>query len=283
MNMKATRTVLIVVLFALSLTFATLPLVNAESSERNFLAVVVGVEGGDATNLDNDAQDFANVLTSVYGYPSSNVQLLINSAATKVAVLNALDWLKTQEAKPDGVSIFFSAHGGNNYIHLYDDLLWDYELEALLLELDSHNILVVVSACHSGSFIDVSSSIEHGIVVTACRADESTFDIPLFANSIFVEYFVDRAMSQGLADGNGDGVVSVQEAFNYAYENCADPPGALASTHPQMTDKYGEEYILSSPVHAPWFTNLMAVVCIIVLGYAIRRKKISFLPSINQN
>jgi hypothetical protein len=274
--MRAVKSFLIAVLFVLAFSSASIPPVNADSSgDVQLWAVVVGVEGGDATHLDDDAQDFADVLTTTYGYPSSNIKLLINSEATKAAVINALEWVRDQELKPDGVTIFFSTHGGDNNLHLYGDALWDYELSNILSEFESHNILVVISACRSGSFLDVADAFTYGILATACTAEELTYDIPLFANTIFVEYFVDRGMSQGLADANEDGVVSVQEAFNYAYEHCVDPPGALKPTHPQMIDKYEEEYLLSSPVHAPWFSNLMAVLAVVVLAYAIYTKKIN--------
>ena len=264
--MRTSRSILLIVFFAMMLTCASIPTVTADV-QRQLWAVVVGVEGGGATHLDNDAQDFADVLTSIYGYPSENIRLLTNSAATKSAVINALNWLADQEEKPDGVTIFFSAHGAGNKIKLYnDEQFWDYELASILSEFESHNMLVIINACLSGNFLDVADVIDIGILLTACSADESTYDISLFANTIFVEYFLESL----------SGYVSVQTAFDYAYANCADPPGALTPTHPQMVDKYGEGYILSSPVHAPWFSNFMAVMAVTVLGYAIYKKKINF-------
>jgi hypothetical protein len=278
-NMKVKRSILIVALFALTISCISIPLVTADSGDKQLWAVVIGVEGGGAINLDNDAQDFANVLVNTYGYPSSNIRLLINSEATKSAVISTLEWLRDQEVKQDGVSIFFSTHGSVDNLHLYDAFLSDSELSSILSEFDSHNILVVINACNSGSFTDVADVIESGILLTACTADESTYDVVFFSNTIFIEYLVEQGMSQGLADGNSDGIVSVEEAFNYAYANCADPPGALSPTHPQMVDKYEGEYLLSSPVHTPWFSNLMAVMAISVFGYAVYTKKISIKTS----
>jgi hypothetical protein len=253
---------------------ASIPLVTADSVDRQLWAVVVGVEGGGATHLDNDAQDFANVLINTYGYPSGNIRLLINSEATKASVIDALNWMSSQEQVPDGVSIFFSCHGSVDYLHLYDAFLSDSELASILSGFDTHNILVVINACHSGSFLNVADAIDSGIVLTACTADEQTYDIVFFGNTIFIEYLVDQGMSQGMADSNGDGLVSVEEAYSYAYSNCAAPPGALVPTHPEMVDKYEQTYILSSPIHTPWFTNLMLDVTVVIFGYAIRTKKI---------
>nr|NIP67392.1 hypothetical protein [Candidatus Bathyarchaeota archaeon]NIR16464.1 hypothetical protein [Desulfobacterales bacterium]NIU81563.1 hypothetical protein [Candidatus Bathyarchaeota archaeon]NIV68200.1 hypothetical protein [Candidatus Bathyarchaeota archaeon]NIW34733.1 hypothetical protein [Candidatus Bathyarchaeota archaeon] len=172
------------------------------------------------------------------------------------------------------VSIFFSAHGTYDQLHLYDDDLWDHELSAVVSQLESQSVLVVISACHSGSFLDVADSISGGILTTACTAEESTYDIALFANTIYVEYFVDRGMSQGLADEDQDGIVTVEEAHQYATENCNNPPGALSSTHPQIQDKYPGQLNLSQPIHAPWFTSLpLTLLATILLVKFLRRKQ----------
>ena len=39
-------------------------------------------------------------------------------------------------------------------------------------------------------------------------------------NGQFTYYFVDQGMHLGLADANKDGVVTVEEAFDYAVANC---------------------------------------------------------------
>lgn len=261
--MKSNKRILIVVLFTLMFSCASIPAATADTP-RQLWAIVIGVEGGSATHLDNDAQDFRNVLVSKYGYPSSHIRLLINGEATQAAVRDALKWVRDQEQPQDGVTIFFSCHGAENNIVLYDRCLNDYELAHPLSQFESHNILVVINSCGSGSFTDVADSFESGILITACAADEITYDIPLFGNTIFAEYFLE-ALS---------GPASVQDSFNYAYYHLAvEPPGTLPPTHPQMVDKYGEAYYLSSPVHAPWFSNLMAVVSLTVFSYTLHKKK----------
>ncbi len=130
---------------------------SVDSGDRNFLAVVVGVDGGGVGNLDNDAQDFVNVFINIYGCPSENIVLLLNSQATKSAVINDLEWLRDQEVQMDGVVIFFSTHGSVGQLHLYDDFLGDRELSNVFLDFESHNILVMVLACYSGSFLNVAA------------------------------------------------------------------------------------------------------------------------------
>jgi hypothetical protein len=261
--MEAAKSILTLGLFTLILSYASISSVHADGK---LWAVVVGVEGGGATHPDDDAQDFADVLMTIYGYPSDNIILLTNSEATKSAVISALEWVRDQERSQDGVSIFFSTHGSVDKLHLYDDFLLDMELSNILSEFDSQDILIVIDACYSGSFLDVAESISGGIIITASTADEVTYDIGFFGNTIFAEYFIDRGLSQGLADENGDGAVSIEEAFNYAYENCADPPGTLTATHPQLNHAY--EYTESIELYVdkktneygevPWFSLITA-------------------------
>jgi hypothetical protein len=272
---------IIVPMVFLILAVSSIPVVPVKADSSDLWAVVVGVEGGGATHLDNDAQDFENVLQNVYGYQSSNIKLLINSQGTKAAVLSALEWVGNQAVNTSSaVVIFFSTHGSNDVLYLYDDTLTENELFNSLSTLESHNILVVINACKSGSFIDLADAFPTGIVVTASAADELTYDIDNFENTVFVEYFVDRGMSQGLADANSDGVVTVEEAFVYAEAKCNPPPGPLIipRTHPQIVDNYEEEFELSNPIHAPWFTNLAMVMLATTAVYYLKKKRSASSP-----
>jgi hypothetical protein len=51
---KWIKRIVICVIFALTLSYVAISAVSVDSGDRNFLAVVVGVDGG-VGNLDNDA------------------------------------------------------------------------------------------------------------------------------------------------------------------------------------------------------------------------------------
>jgi hypothetical protein len=239
-------------------------------------AVVVGVEGGGATHLDDDAQDFADVLQSVYGFPSNQTILLTNSQATKGAFTSALETVRDMEDNQTVVAIFISAHGDTDTFALYDGWMYGSELQSILAQYESPKMLVLINSCKSGSLLYLSNAV-HGIVVTACNATELTYDVENFQNTVFVEYFVNEGMAQGRADSNGDGHVTVEEAFFYAEAKCNPPPGPLIipRTHPQMADNYAGDMDLAQAVHAPWFTSLPVAVLIAVIVLAWHRKKIA--------
>ncbi|RLI46910.1 hypothetical protein DRO61_08620 [Candidatus Bathyarchaeota archaeon] len=113
--------------------------------------------------------------------------------------------MRDQEVQMDGVVIFFSTHGSVDQLHLYDDFLGERELSNIFLDFESHNLLVMVLACYSGSFLNVAALINYGIIITATQAGEVGYDMISSANTIFAEYFIDQGMSQCLADTNSDG------------------------------------------------------------------------------
>ena len=264
---SAILTLLIVLHFA----FLT-PNVKADSNDK--WAVVVGVEGGGATHLDNDAQDFANVLQTVYGFPSNQTILLTNGQATKSAVTSALQTVRDYEDNQTIVAIFFSTHGDTDMFCLYDAWMTGSELQSILAQYESPKMLVLINACKSGSILYISSVVQ-GIVISACNATELTYDIENFQNTVFVEYFVNQGIAQAKADSNSDGHVTVEEAFIYAEAKCNPPPGPLIipRTHPQIVDNYTGSMDLAQAVHAPWFTSLTLTVLAAVIILALYRKR----------
>ena len=90
-HVKWIKRIVICVIFALTLSYVAISAVGVDSDDRNLLAVVVGVDDGGVGNLDNDAQDFVNVFINIYGCPSENIVLLLNSQTTKSAVINDLE------------------------------------------------------------------------------------------------------------------------------------------------------------------------------------------------
>jgi len=147
--------------------------------------------------------------------------------------------------------------------------------ESILSQYESPKMLVVINSCKSGSMLHIGNSI-NGIFMTACAADELTYDVENFQNTVFVEYFVDQGMSQGKADSNEDGHITAEEAFYYAESKCNPLPGPIIipRTHSQMIDNYEGNLDLSEPVHAPWFTSLpIALLATIVLLIFLRKNR----------
>jgi hypothetical protein len=125
------------------------------------------IRGQDLNGCVNDARAWAKVLTEEYGFPSADIQLLLNKAATKKGVLKGIDNLLAGATKGDVLVLAMSAHG--TYVadtsgdeERYDeafcpwdmktDLIVDDELRELFGNVASGCRLTVVSdTCFSGT------------------------------------------------------------------------------------------------------------------------------------
>ena len=60
----------------------------------------------------HDAEALASLLTSKYGYPAHEVRLLRN--ATRIQMLDGIDWLQETSGPDDQVLIYYAGHGEYN-------------------------------------------------------------------------------------------------------------------------------------------------------------------------
>jgi metacaspase-1 len=125
------------------------------------------VRGSDLKGCVNDARAWATVLSERYGFPSGEIELLLDKAATKKAMLDRIDGLLAGAKANDVLVVTISSHG--TYVadtsgdeERYDeaicpwdmktDLIVDDELRERFLNLPSRCRLTVISdSCFSGS------------------------------------------------------------------------------------------------------------------------------------
>ncbi len=131
-------------------------------------------------------------------------------------------------------------------------VIWDDLLNFFLSLLDSEGVCLIVDSCHAGGFNDepmfagtifedyTAESFVQGfagelaaqgrVVLMSCREDEVTY------GSEFSDFLIYGF--QGHADiwGNNDGIVSAEEAFDYAESQIWE------EQHPTILDLYSGEY-----------------------------------------
>lgn len=120
-----------------------------------------------------DAQRMASYLTADGGYTEEQVLLLIDGAATRAAILSAIEeWLIAGTQPGERALLFFAGHGSHVRSqtapsardqvlvpfdsHFNDDaelqdFVRDKELGALLDRLNDRQVTVIVDSCYSGS------------------------------------------------------------------------------------------------------------------------------------
>ena len=144
------------------------PTNNQTEITMNKKCLCVGINDYVGTNNDlagciNDCNDWANILTSKFGFGS--VTKLQNSQATRQGIKNALQNLVANAKAGDVLVFTYSGHGSfvvdmtspkpdhkNETIYTYDGNLFDYEFRAIFDGLpDGVSMTVILDSCHSGT------------------------------------------------------------------------------------------------------------------------------------
>lgn len=197
-----------------------------------------GIPKGNIYPIMSDGNNpAADMLTTQGTYASQSLDLDkdgvadIQLAATKDNVRTTLNSLASKLQKDDQLFIYVIDHGGatahnaNSYICLWNnEKLYDYELASMLNPFTAKyvNINVVLGQCFSGGFIKHLNKL--GIVIATASGGLS-WACPDKPYDEFVYHWtcaVNKANHYGIpvnADTDGNGRVTMDEAFNYAKAN----------------------------------------------------------------
>lgn len=175
----------------------------------------------------------------------------VDYAATREIFINAMLNLSRRLTADDHLFLFIVDHGGStdrlseSFIWLWDDdKLEDYTLGSLLSLFQVASVNVLMGQCYSGGFID--NVMRNGIVMaTACSGNEQSWVSPDRPYDEFVYHWtcaVNGADTEGnriTADANGDGQVSMAEAFEYARSHdCVNESPQYASWPEQLGEQW---------------------------------------------
>ncbi len=225
-------------------------------------AIIIGIsdypgprhvlEGGyDLSYADDDAEAIKATLIECYGFAETNIHLLVDSEATRDAVLGEVASLKERVSKDDEVVFFFSGHGakytpkpapaqGGGKVGIvtwgwenpedptdfYLEAIWDKELREAFSRFNTDRIVFIFDSCLAGGMIDLA---EKGRII--CMATTQTgvaveigedygVSEPSINQGLFSYFFVKLGMTYNQADFYPvDGYVTVEEAFDYARAN----------------------------------------------------------------
>jgi len=213
-------------------------------------ALVVGNNEGDAGDLrlrfaEEDATRVTGVLTELGGYRPENVTTIRHrdGAALRRALIAINDRIRHVTAATNDQAVLFvyySGHADVDALHLGPSRLDLTELRQLVSGSAAQFRLLVLDSCRSGALtrmkgargappFDVREAspardvrlddrlAEEGVVfLTSAAADEDAQESDALAGSVFTHYFLSGLM--GAADTDGDGRVSLSEAYRHAYE-----------------------------------------------------------------
>ncbi len=223
-------------------------------------AVVIGISryaSGEIPDLEyarSDARAVHDFLTSSAAGPfeEDHVLFLADEHATGAGMREALFVFLQQADWDDLVVIYYAGHGapdpnrpGNLYLLPHDAELgslaatgfpmWDVKT-ALRRQIRSERVVVIADACHSAGTAEAaipgveSNPIAGGfgrlftpsrrLTLTAADTNEFSLEDESWEGGVFTHFLVEALRGGG--DGNGDGIVTFQEVYDYVHTRVVD-------------------------------------------------------------
>lgn len=221
------------------------------------IAIVIGNNAGSGEMpplryAENDAGKMARVLVELGDVQSDDVMLLQGQKVASIerAIGEARDRVAFWKRSPDVrtvVFFYFSGHSDGEAIEIGPEKLAYPRLKALLQGTGADVRLVVVDACRSGAglrtkggkpvdafAIRLADTLQATgeAFITSSAADEAALESSEVGGSYFTHNFISGL--RGAADASGDKLVTLAEAYKYAYDRTVSSTAMLAvgAQHP---------------------------------------------------
>lgn len=213
-------------------------------STARIWAVVIGVASYNHMPVlrytDDDAYRIHSFLKSPEGgaIPDEQMEILIDDAATYDNIKTTMERIYSQAGPNDMVLLYFSGHGlKGSFLPIdfdgFNNKLLHEEITAIFKNSRAKYKLCIADACHSGSLLAMRSGSAQSIITSyyeklaqaepgtalllSSKSEETSLESSGLRQGVF-SHFLIRGL-KGEADGDQDNVVSVQELFNFVYEN----------------------------------------------------------------
>lgn len=240
--------------------------VPAADAKKAAVLIGIGEYQGATKSLPGSAGDAAVIREALLrnGWEDANIKVLVNEAATAANIRQATRWLVDQSAD-DSFSVFaYSGHvkqkpgdedgdgeGNDEFLWPHDnDFISDGELASSLRALRG-DAWISIAGCESAGFDDGVSSPRR-LFTGASQEVEKGYERPDWKMSVFHGLMVDQGLLQGQGDVDGNGSVSIQEAFNHAAKVAPEMTATqrFGPQHPYIAGGDGPEWFLSPPAPA---------------------------------
>lgn len=216
---------------------------SAPVSDTKVWALIIGVAAYRTMPAlrfpDDDAYRLFAFLQSPQGgaIPDEQIRILIDEDATRANILTAMRDLFLRAGPRDLVILYFSGHGlPGAFLPIdYDgssNTLTHQEVKQLLDQSQAGYKLCLADACHSGGLLmerggqlpqiltryydNLSSARQGTALIMSSKAEETSLESSGFRQGVF-SHFLLRGL-KGEADRDKDGVVRVQELYQYIHQ-----------------------------------------------------------------
>lgn len=206
---------------------------QAGPAESDRWALLIGIEQYQGRTQDIvGGQGDVNLMRDLLvrnGWSGERIRTLTNHQATASAIRQGLEWIAGNCASPSSrCVVHYTGHTkrihtgeGGEGLHEY---LWptdnrfisDTEFAGYMRRLNGH-AWINVAACHAAGF-DNGISSQKRVFTAASHEHEKAYEHPGWRTSIWNGLLVRDGLLGGQGDTNGDGHVTLAEAFSYGAE-----------------------------------------------------------------
>lgn len=186
-------------------------------------ALIVGITDyrgkvQDTVGGANDARLVRDVLLR-NGWRNDRIRILTDGQATGKAVSEGISWLQRNSSSKTFSFFHYSGHvkqkNGREFLWPVDNAyLADTEVSRVL-KANAGTSWTNISGCEAGGFDEGLSSPRH-LFTASSTVTEKSYEDPRTTYSVWTGMLFDEGMRDKKGDADGDGGVSVNEAFDYA-------------------------------------------------------------------
>lgn len=203
-------------------------------------ALLIGINEhrGVADNIGSrqDAEDLRTQLLA-RGWRDDHILLLTDRQATRAGIVEGIAWLADKTDEDSVVVFHYSGHSKKWYGQdvdgdgeVTDEGLWpsdnrfivDSELVRLLDPVRPHAMWISFATCNAAGFADPGLAGPGRILTFSSSEARKSYEHPSWGNSVWGSLVIDQAFGAGLGDLDGDGRVTVEEAFAWARPRAAE-------------------------------------------------------------
>ena len=225
------------------LALLLVPLWLAPPAQAELYYLIVGGLGGEpayANRFMAQTESLADAAARSLG-DESRVTLLNGEEATREALTEALQQLAQTVTPADTLAVFLVGHG------TYDGFAYKYNLPGR--DLDGGELGELLGAVPAGRQLVVNATSASGAVLESWTQEGRTLITATKSGgernaTRFAEHWTAALSSDG-ADTNRNGIITAQEAFDYAERMVAESyenEGALATEHAQLAGEPAESF-----------------------------------------
>ncbi len=239
-----------------------------EANEMKVWAVIIGISSYNhmptLRYTDDDAYRMYAFLKSPEGgaLADERIRLLIDEDATKDKILDAMNEIFMKAGPNDLVLMYYSGHGVKGaFLPIdfdgFNNKLEHEEINRILDQSPAKYKLCIADACHSGSLLALKSGNVRNVLedyyktlaqaqpgtalIMSSKSDETSLESSGLRQGVF-SHFLIRGL-KGEADKDGNKVVTVQELYDFIYENVMNYTGNRQS--PVIQGDYDKQMTVS--------------------------------------